>query len=149
MPHKNDGTACPISNGGNLFQHRSDFICTVDIHILADATLDRIEDHQPRTRFCDRFFNSLIRQRKRIAVLHNVENHILICTGVDQSRLDGVAQTVLRRLVDHMKWLGHLHAKDRFARRTRCGKAQGKCCFAFARIALNDCELAEGYVRFP
>ena len=149
MTDQYNRTACSLCNGGNSFEYRTYFVCSVDINVLADVTLDRIENHKLRARFGYGFFNTLIRQRKRIGIFNNIEHHIFICTCFNEPWLDGVTESVLSRLVNHIKRFCNFHTGQSHARRASGGKSQSKSCFTLAGIALNNNELPERDIRFP
>ena len=60
---------------------------------------------------------------KPLLALINDKNTVKVCFGFHKAGLDGVAQTVLGGLVNHIEWLMRCHVGERLAVGTSGGKA--------------------------
>ena len=145
----NNGASCTLGNDGNLFKNRADFVGTVNVDTLTNITLNRIEYHQFGISLPNCLFNSFIRQRKRIGVLADIKHPAFICTGFDESWLDGVAEPILCGLINHIEGFCDFHTGQSLARRTSGGESQSKSCFTFTGVTLDDSQLSEWDIRFP
>ena len=119
----------------------------VHIHLGTEIRLQGVQDQEPRACGCDGVLDPGVGEGQRRLVLVHHEHPAAIGSRVLQPGLDGVAQAVLRRLVD----AGHGLPAERFAEQ---GLAPGQPGddghheqgLSLARVPLDDGDLAEGQV---
>ena len=104
---------------------------------------------QTRPVLYDCFLYALVGQGKLPFCFINHKHPVKVCGGFYQAGLDGIAQTVLGGLINHLKRLHGLHARKRSASGTGSGKAQRKGGLSLAGVALYYGYFPKGDIRFP
>ena len=149
VSYKDNGTACPLCDLPDGFHNRPHLVGTVHIHTLSKVSLHRIEDKHLGTALHDGFFNSFVQHMQRFFFLANIDDAFLVCACFYETRLDGIVETVLCRLIDHRYGCNGIHIRQRRSGGAGGGKAEREGCFAFSRIAVYDRQLTEGNIRIP
>ena len=108
-----------------------------------------LKDNQTRPVLYDCFLYALVGQGKLPFCFINHKHPVKVCGGFYQAGLDGIAQTVLGGLINHLKRLYGLHARKRPASTTGNGKAQRKGGLSLAGVALYYGYFPKGDIRFP
>ena len=124
---------------------RSDLVGAVHIHPGPDVALNRVKHNQPCMGLHNGLLQPVILQCQRSVAVIDHQHLVTGGTGGDETRLNSIRQTVLRRLVDHIAGCHGRHPVP-------CGSAggqarnqlQNKGGFSFTGIALNDGDLSAG-----
>ena len=124
MSYKDNGTACPLCDLPDGFHNRPHLVGTVHIHTLSKVSLHRIEDKHLGTALHDGFFNSFVQHMQRFFFLANIDDAFLVCACFYETRLDGIVETVLCRLIDHRYGCNGIHVRQRRSGGAGGGKAE-------------------------
>ena len=149
MSDKDNGAPGTLGNIGKAAEHGAHFVCPVHIGLFAYVCLYGVKDNQPRPVLRDCFLDAFVGQGKFPFCFINHKHPVKICGSFYQAGLDGIAQTVLGGLINHLKRLHGLHARKRPASGTGGGKAQRKGSLALAGVALYYGYFPKGDIRFP
>ena len=84
-------------------------VCPVHVGLFAHVRLYGVKDNQPRPGLPDSSLYALVGKGKPLLALINDKNTVKVCFGFHKAGLDGVAQTVLGGLVNHIEWLMRCH----------------------------------------
>jgi len=120
---KDNGAPGTLGNIGKAAEHGAHLVCPVHVGLFAHVRLYGVKDNQPRPGLPDSSLYALVGKGKPLLALINDKNTVKVCFGFHKAGLDGVAQTVLGGLVNHIEWLMRCHVGERLAVGTSGGKA--------------------------
>ena len=149
MTDQNDCAGVTLSDIAELAENGSNFVGAVHVHVSAEEGLNGIDDQQMRPILRNRALDSFIGERQRSVAVVDHQHAAEICSGFDQSRLYRVAESVLCGLINYVEWLKRRHIRQRLSGGACGSQLHGKVGFAFARIALQNGQFAEGDVGIP
>jgi len=123
MSDKDNGTPGTLRNFGKAAEDRAHFVSLVHVGFVAHVRLYGVKDNQPRPVLYDCFLYALVGQSKLPLGFINHKYAVKVGFGFHKAGLDGIAQTVLGSLVNHLEWRQGLHSRQRSPGGAGGGKA--------------------------
>ena len=143
-------TACSLRHGRHAFQNRTHLVGPVHIHAVPQVRLNGIQDDEPRSGPMHRLLQPVITERQLPPALVDDQHPCTVRSSGLQSRLNGIRQTVLCRLVDHAHGGPCLFTlRQNLAPGQRRHHCQHEGGLALAGVALDDGQLSQRDVGIP
>ena len=149
VANQNHSTAGLVGRDGKPLEDVTYLVGAVHVHIPAQVTLERVQDHQIGVSGLDRLSNSFIQQRERTLCFINAEDALKVSACTFKPGLDGITQAILRSLIEDVDGRARFHAGQSLTLAAHGCDPQSESGLAFAGIPLDDGQLAVWYIGIP